>query len=222
MKITITIILCLAWLISASATDKPLSFAHEPYVHPMIVEDLVSMISDSSDQVVAIDLYGSQNSNRYFFDGNTNERPGSITSYEKVDATKDYHHTFSYSYVGRTDSNIIVLYTYRSDGGSMSEHGLLFVTIERDKGLVFKDNIIQLGRERYLLKKLGQYSLGDRYKGNVEVRGNQLFIGKDHGWFSQDRDDGDLVPRTNDWETIFTLQIDRQQISPADNRINRR
>ena len=42
------------------------SFKTAPFVHPKIINDLVGSLSDSGDQVVAINLLDSQDSNRYF------------------------------------------------------------------------------------------------------------------------------------------------------------
>ena len=44
------------------------SFKKAPFVHSKIVGDLVGNLSDSGDQVVAINLLDSQDSNRYFGD----------------------------------------------------------------------------------------------------------------------------------------------------------
>ena len=42
------------------------SFKKAPFVHPKIVGDLVGSLSDAGDQVVAVNLLDSQDSNRYF------------------------------------------------------------------------------------------------------------------------------------------------------------
>ena len=42
------------------------SFKKAPFVHPKIIGDLVGSLSDAGDQVVAINLLDSQDSNRYF------------------------------------------------------------------------------------------------------------------------------------------------------------
>ena len=44
------------------------SFKKAPFVHPKIVGDLVGNLADAGDQVVAINLLTSQDSNRYFGD----------------------------------------------------------------------------------------------------------------------------------------------------------
>ena len=41
------------------------SFSRAPFVHPRIIGDLIGWISDTGDQVVAINLLDSQQSNRY-------------------------------------------------------------------------------------------------------------------------------------------------------------
>ena len=42
------------------------SLKQAPFVHPQIIGDLIGMLSDVGDQVVAINLLDSQDSNRYF------------------------------------------------------------------------------------------------------------------------------------------------------------
>ena len=42
------------------------SFRKAPFVHPKIVDDLIGNLSDTGEQVVAINLLDSQDSNRYF------------------------------------------------------------------------------------------------------------------------------------------------------------
>ena len=47
---------------------------------------------------------------------------------------------------------------------------------------------IQSNRPRLLLKKVGRIALGDRWKGELKVEGNRLYIGKDTGWFRGRKD----------------------------------
>lgn len=213
----------LCGVITAKEPRAGLSFTREPVINPKMIEELVSGQSgrEDADQVVAVDVRGSQDCSK--FDVNDVKRhPDGNVGYEEI-SDEGNHHVFSYQYIGMTPSGVIVLYTFSCGDGSSSDHSLLFLVIEEDPGLVINDknNTLTLTRPRTLLKKLGEMSLGDRWKGQLKVEGNKLFIGKDHGWFSEDRDDGEVVKRTNDWEKIVTIEYpDKRQSagrpSPAD------
>lgn len=82
------IISCVLPLTCHAASDKtkniidlpqesfPYSFKHEPFVNPRIVQDLTGSSIDSDDQVVAINLLASQDSNRYYGDVHVKEIEG--------------------------------------------------------------------------------------------------------------------------------------------------
>jgi len=42
------------------------SLSHKPFINPAIVEDLETWISDTGEQIVAINIPGSIDTNRYF------------------------------------------------------------------------------------------------------------------------------------------------------------
>jgi hypothetical protein len=75
-----------------------------------------------------------------------------------------------------------VLLTNFSGGGSGQFRNLLLVSLEKDKGLSYdkKNNALRLDRERWIIKKLDEIVLGDRYDGKITVKGNELRIGKDN------------------------------------------
>ncbi len=194
--------------ISCHAESLP-SFTNAPYIHPKIVENLVSMISDSGDQRVAMDIDGSQDCNLLFSESEpyyTNSPcPGG--GYEE--RRNGQYLAFDYRYVGRTSSGVNIVRTSSNDGGSGCWHHILFMVIETDYGLHMDldKSVATLTRPRRLLKKLGTYFLGDRWKGMLKVEGDKVYIGKDHGWFTENPDMGDIVERTNDWATILTVDL---------------
>lgn len=164
------------------APEFPCSFTAPPYIHPRIIQDLSAWMSDGGDQVVAIDLPDSQDSNRYY--GAVRERKtagGPPFVYVEGD-----NEEFGYQYVGRSDHGVDILFTSDWEGGSGIFRNLLLVTFERDRGAILLPGSarIDAGRERLLIKKLGEIPLGDRYSGRLEVLGDRLLIGKDSGWFS--------------------------------------
>lgn len=158
------------------------SFCHPPYIHPKIIQDLTTWLSDSGDQVVAVNLLESQSSNRYFGEVRVRKAPGKFPFVY----VKERKEEFGYRYVGTTTSGIHVLYTSYSGGGTGVFTCLMLVTFERDKGITtdWKELRIRPGRKRLLLKKLGEVGLGDRWDGDLKVKGNEIFVGKDRGWFT--------------------------------------
>jgi len=146
------------------------SFAKAPFIHPKIIKDLVSWLSEKQgqgDQVVAINLLDSVKSNRYH-----GESGVSGTSYVNKDGEDDDR--FAYSLVGRLNNGVYVLRIF--DGYFQS---LLLVTIEQDQGLLLDDKFQLVPKKRVLIKKLSEISLGYKYGGNVTARGNTIYIQAD-------------------------------------------
>lgn len=177
------------------------SLTSEPFVHPRLVEELVSWVSDGGDQVVSLDLDESEGSNRFCCD------EASGTSYRRSPEKEgDGYHAFGYECIGRTESGVYVLNTYSNDGGSGGWQDLVFVVIENEPGLNvdLKAGKAEMTRPRRVMKKLGQTFLGDRWKGQLKVEGNALYVGKDHGWFSDEVDYNEVKER-NSWEHIMEI-----------------
>jgi hypothetical protein len=63
----------------------------------------------------------------------------------------------------------------------------------------------ELTRPRRILKKLGQTFLGDRWKGQLKVVGNIVYVGKDRGWYSDDPVDGELAEGDDEWERVIEV-----------------
>lgn len=158
------------------------SFAEAPYIHPKIVETLTTWLSDTGDQVVAINLLDAQDSNRYH--GPIQVR--SMGNKPPFVYTKTDDGEFWYRQIGRTAEGLYVLHIVEHGGGSGVYNSVLVVTIEPDRGLECNWNEREVLRKknRLLLKKLGVISLGDRWNGEIRVEGSKLIIGKDEGWFS--------------------------------------
>jgi len=176
--------------VNVPRNDFQFSFAHEPYINPKIIQDFSTWISDTGDQVVAINVLESQDSNRYF--GNVQVRktdgqnPFVFLETTAVENGETNRQEFGYEYVGMTKSGIHVLYTSDSDGGSGVFKNLLLLAFEYDKGIScdLDKKTIQPARKRLLLKKLVEIPIGDRWDGKLKVEGNSIFIGKDVGWFT--------------------------------------
>ena len=187
------------------STEWPYSFVEAPFVHPRIVEDLRTWLSDVGDQVVAINLLDAQGSNRY---------SGSIDVNE-IDERCPYVHweragengEFGYQYVGMTESRVHVLYTSWWGGGSGVFKRLMLLAITSDTGIDWPGRtVIQEDRERLLVNKLGEFGLGDRWAGDLRVAGNTLTIGPDRGWFAHTGGTGGGGP---DYERMLTIDVRR-------------
>lgn len=170
---------------SVRVVDYEYSFAREPFVHPKIIQDLSTWLSDRGDQVVAISLSDAQGSNRYFGDVAVNDVDGQCSFVY----TEEEGQRFGYRYIGMTESGVHVLYTSDWGGGSGVFTQLMLLTIAFDYGIDCCDwdtqTAIRVDRKRLLVKKLGEIILGDRWSGQLSVSGNDLHIGRDEGWFSQ-------------------------------------
>lgn len=173
-------------------------FDHKPFIQPKIIEDLSTWVSDTGEQVVAINLPGSMGTNRYFADIKTDGNARPFVYYEDTDACQDAQcpggpPSFGYRLIGRTPSGIYVLFTESSGGGSGRFRNLLLVSLTKDKGLSFnkKTDVLRLDRARWLIRRLAEITLGDRYEGDIRVQGNEIHVGRDRyshsaGFFPKD------------------------------------
>lgn len=163
-----------------ASVQWPYSFVQAPFVHPRIVEDLSTWLSDVGDQVVGINLLDAQGSNRYFGGFGVSEIDDGcpIVSWEPEEEPV----RFSYQYIGMTESRVHVLYTTSSAGGSGVFTNLMLLTIMSDTGIDWdRQSAITRERERLVVYKLGEWVLGDRWGGALRVAGNTLTIGQDGG-----------------------------------------
>jgi hypothetical protein len=178
--------------------EFPYSFHKAPFINPKIIQDLSCWISDSGDQVVAINVLQSQNSNRYFCEPKTTDIKGQNPSVYIESATVENGETnvasFGYQLIGKTTFGIYVLQTSDSGGGAGTFNSIMLVKFENDRSIAFdKDNdVVKSGSERLLIKKLGEFALGDRRDGDLKVEGNCILIGKDNGVFAGTRNGGSL------------------------------
>jgi hypothetical protein len=197
------------------------SFTHAPFISPRIIQDLSCWISDQGDQVVAIDL-DAQNSNRYAGEPQVKHIQGQnpCVCWQEVTVQEGQTNEtqFGYQYVGRTASGIEVLVTSDWGGGSGVFRNLLLLKFEYDYGIScdWDKGVIRAGKERLLIKKVGEIALGDRWNGELRVEGNAILVGKDKGWFTSGGTGGALsaVPKDR-W-----LKIDLETKRPKAKRAN--
>ena len=174
------------------------SFKKAPFVHPKIVDDLIGNLSDTGDQVVAINLLDSQNSNRYFGEifvaPQTNPQ---VPSWPWVcslscEPNKDgelgdfWGQEFAaYRYLGSTQSGLDVLHAKYSGGGSGVFNRVVFVRTEADYGVEYpllrdidsrRSAAQPEFRNREVIRMVGKIPLGDRWRGTVEVVGDDVVV----------------------------------------------
>ena len=170
------------------------SFRRPPFIHPRILEDMTGQLADRGDQVVAINLLDSQNSNRYFgevtIEGEDASYPGSspwVYAYRVniSGPTGDLRKPFyAYQYIGTSSSGIDVLHTKFGTGGVAVRHQIVFITFRRDRGVEYDywapesadqrtPNAI---RHRELIWLVGRAGLGDRWEGSVVLVNNDVVV----------------------------------------------
>lgn len=147
------------------------SFINNEFVNPRIIEDLIGWLSDSGNQVVAVNITDSNKSNRYF---------GEITVMDSKDSyplvTSSYEErTFSYQYLGTSFSGVHLLQTWSNGGGSGVFCDVVMVTLSMDA--IFEQNA-NIGEKisRFIVKLIGTVSLGDRYQGILSYKFGMLTI----------------------------------------------
>jgi len=182
---------CVDRCMAAEANASGYSFTTAPFVPPRIIGDLSTWLSDGGDQVIAVNLTDAVGSNRYFGEvkssqGASGENPYVFTDRDCADSAaascaNSGRPSFGYRMAGRAANGIFVLFTEENGGGSGRFRNLMFVTVEKDRGLNYDESngILRLSRERWLIKKLGEVPLGDRYVGKITVTGNSVHIEAD-------------------------------------------
>jgi len=156
--------------IMLGCANKYFSFNGKP-IHPKIIKELNTWISDGGDQVVSINIIDSQDSNRFCCVDDIKLKNEFV--YYQDDET-----TFNYKYIGVMDSGVHVLYTSDSPfGASGVFRSLVFVTFKLDSGLMIDSDTSLVSKEtRLLISKVGEMSLGDRWEGHVSIMSNDLYI----------------------------------------------
>lgn len=175
------------------------SFTRAPFVNPRILYEMSAWLSDGGDLVVAINLEDANDSNRFSTwsdEVEVRESAGRcpfVRWRQKPGAEGHSRDSFGYRYLGMTDSGVSVLLTASSGGGSGTFMDLLFLAAERGQGIAHDEErndgaVVRADRERVVLRKWGTIALGDRWDGELRLRGNDLFIGRDEGWFADHPD----------------------------------
>jgi hypothetical protein len=147
------------------------SFSRDEFVNPLIIADLYGWISDLGDQIVAIDVAGGNDSNRYSADEISNDR---TSPHPKVSA-RDGESTFTYQYLGCSFSGVHVLQTWDSGGGTGVFCAIMLVTLSAESALDINVDGVER-TDRFIVRKVAMIPLGDRYSGKVTYRLGLLTI----------------------------------------------
>jgi uncharacterized protein len=152
--------------------NKQFTFQKQP-INPLAVKELYPWLADRLPGPVAVDVAGTAaNTNRYLAEGSVDAR-GFVCAVW-TEGTEKLN--FYYKRLGTLATGAHVLETWNSGGGTLVSTDLLLVKFMTDTE--YTDNAGGSPvRERLLMMRVGAYSLGDRYKGTVEVRPNEIVIG---------------------------------------------
>ena len=183
--------------IQAMCLKEHFFFGGNP-VHPKIIEDMITWISDSGDQTVAINLEDSQGSNKYNFYEGLSASIENKNLWVKIEHEDGF---FSYDFHGVSDNGIMVLGTAENGGGSgVFQYLMLFRikevavlelqhdTLEEDISwspstdygyeiLKSKNSrISKSDKKRIYLEKVYVFLLGDRNYHSVSIDNNFLVL----------------------------------------------
>ena len=165
------------------------SFDCEPWVHPKMIWELKPWMSDTGEQMLALNVSNSVGSNRYFEDieMRTLEGGKELLLYK---AQNGEHLQFGYVYHGMSNSGIHVLEVVESTHGSGTFISLFLCQLNWEPSFGTKNGSLQEVGERQVLKLVKEITLGDRWVGKIELEGNLLKVGKDEGRFRNPKDEG--------------------------------
>ena len=144
-------------------------------VNPRAIKDLTEWINDPLPGPIAIDVGGTYDTNRYFGEYKTRE-----DGFVEIDLTQEYikeEGSFSYKRIGRLRNGYLVLLTAFWAGGSGVFESILLL----QSSVEFEHLADGTRRPQLILRRRGEYSLGDRYGGDIKVDShhNAIFVGAD-------------------------------------------
>ncbi len=164
------------------------SFIRPEFVHPLIIKELLPWLSDIGEQVVAVNILDSQDSNRFHGKYGVVTRADGSTWVEW--SAEDGRSSFAYRYLGTSPSGIHMLQCADWGGGTGVFQDIILVAFETDDAVFERshevgEDALQFSyekRERIILKTLGSITLGDRYTGAIQYAGGYLRVGPDERW----------------------------------------
>ena len=174
--------------------EKHLFFKGQP-LHPLIVQEFITWLSDTGDLIISINLRDTFSSNRYCCDDSFSVKLTGKRIVVRTDFTKDYgtHNddyisqedcgagscTFTYAHLGTTDNGAMVIQVWESGGGSGLFSTLLFTKVKERMGANFdyaNPSNLAFDKQQIVLEKLFSISLGDRQETSISVNGNFVVL----------------------------------------------
>lgn len=161
------------------------TFTQEPFIDPEILDEMAGWLSDHLPCYAAVDLEGAMKSDR-FHDGKLKINYGDIEPDDInafidsilappspiVSKHKEREYT-GYRYIGMSPSGVHVVKHFASGGGSGIFSSVLLIVFETQYYLI---NEASEQRNAILMKVIGSISLGDRYSGEIALKGKNLVI----------------------------------------------
>jgi len=157
-----------------------------PFISPCIIKEMVSWISDSADQLVAVDLPSSQNSNRFFCPENQIKVTQGEGAEKPTVSIVGERESFSYRLIGELNNDVYLLRVSDWGGGSQTFHSIVAFQITYDYGMskINEYGITGMFRKRTILKTLGELNFDRSLSGDIEVhkdrisdtKGNVIYI----------------------------------------------
>ena len=183
--------------IQAMCLKEHFFFGGNP-VHPKIIEEMITWISDSGDQTVAINLEDSQGSNKYNFYEGLSASIENKNLWVKIEHEDGF---FSYDFHGVSDNGIMVLGTAENGGGSGVFQQLMLFRIKEVAVLELQHDTLEediswspstdygyeilksknsriskSDKKRIYLEKVYKFLLGDRNYHSVSIDNNFLVL----------------------------------------------
>ena len=173
--------------------EKHLFFSGQP-LHPLIVQEFITWLSDTGDHIISINLRDTFSSNRYCCDDSFSVRLTGKKMVVRTDFTTDYSTrddnyisqedcggtcAFTYAHLGTTDNGAMVIQVWESGGGSGLFSTLLFTKVKERMGANFdyaNPSNLAFDKQQIVLEKLFSISLGDRQETSISVNGNFVVL----------------------------------------------
>ena len=179
------------------------SFTMEPFVHPLVLKRLSTEPSGAEAEIAAIRLVKVGNGGYYdepiraSYTEGIHKPPMVSCEYDEPPAAGRSAPFFVYRLIGVTPAGVHALETRDYGGGTLVSVSLLFVVIERDGSFTEVMRVpgsrgaktekvydLRPKESAILLRKLGEFSLGDRWSGDLRVEGHSVFISPNQGWYA--------------------------------------